>query len=203
MNFLNFLILLTFLPLISTQEIQNQTTYIVPYNKTCYTSKLTNLINKNSTNSQIFDLARDLCTDNLDRDLSEYFKGISGSFPMTPINKSENVKNCLKFNLLSINARGAIVDSIDRKILESFKVDENCEEMIRKINEMPPGVDECTKKAPLFHGLAKAALLAASGEGEFSKEAIEAERKGFIEETKFQWEFHLNCLIQEENKRFK
>lgn len=170
-----------------------------PYNRDCRDSKVSKLIDKGGDYASIYDLARDMCGDSDDSDLSRYFDSVTKE--VSTIYDDDKVKksiNCLKFHLLKLNASGALIDTFDRNILNTFQSDDDCEAMIKVMHD-GPAPDNCTLLAPPFHGYLKAAVLSAVGN--YSREIIEAERINFIADTKFQWNFHLNCLIETENNK--
>lgn len=168
------------------------------YNRDCFNSKVSKLINKEGDYSSIHELARDICADNVDSDLSRYFDSILREFSAIDNENVNKSINCLKFHLLKLNASGALIDTYDKSLLNTFKSDNECESMITLVHDgLTP--DYCTLLAPPFHGKLKAAVMSAVGN--YTHEIIEAEKILFIADTKFQWNFHLNCLIEVENNK--
>lgn len=174
------------------------TEFPVRFDDTCYNEKLEKLFDKNVNHPRIFDLARELCTYNLDKDLTVYFDNIS-KFATSPMSEKYPVNSdCIKYNLLKLNAKGPLVETFNKNLIYTFKPDGRCEKYFEDLYD-DPMKDECTRVSPqwLFYGNLRAAVLAI--DGNYGEEIIKAERKNFIFETKFQWEFILNCLIELEN----
>lgn len=183
---------------LSEISFNSTTNYEFPYNLDCFNTKVSRLIDKGGDYTKIYDLARDICADNVDSDLGLYFENISKEFLIVNNETVENLINCMKFHLLKLNATGELINTFDKNLLITFNSDDQCDSMISLIHDGPTP-DDCTLLAPPFHGNLKAAVLSAVGN--YSEEIYEAEKRLFIEDTKFQWNFHLNCLIENQNNK--
>jgi hypothetical protein len=169
----------------------------------CINDKVQSLKNKKderpSQNVQdIYQNAEILCSENFEGSIVTSFDEIVSNL------KADNEVNdeiryfesCLKFILLKRNDTGPLAATFDRSLLETFKNDQKCQEIERKNAENEIGDRECIDRAPAFNGNLKVNLMSIA---HYAREIVEAERKIFVDDTRSQLEFHMNCLIEKEN----